>query len=138
MKGGCNKDVPVEQTIHYIVKDYRRMYYEHEKLTETVTGLNELLRKHEDEAAHRERRIEKLWNKLEDANRQLESLKGKCQRKPDGHTVRLSMPSENGCSILVFGKGGLCYEHRLSLEDLGCLYAQMGEYLHEYEKQSPI
>jgi len=129
---GCNKDVPVEQTIHYIVKDYRRMYYEHDKLVEAVANLHELIRRHEDEAYHRERRIEKLWNKLEDANRQLDSLKSKCRRKPDGHAVRLSLPSEDGCSILVFGKGGLLYEHRLTPEDLGCLYIQIGDYLQDY------
>lgn len=87
MNGGCNRDVPVEQTIHYIVKDYRRMYHEHERLTEAVASLHERLRKYESDAVHRERRIEKLWDKLEAKQTEIESLKAKLDHKDWHYTT---------------------------------------------------
>ena len=83
---GCNRDVPVEQTIHYIVKDYRRMFYEHEKMEKKIACLQEQLRKRENEAVHRERRIDNLWNKLEAKQAEVDNLKAKLDGRRDDTT----------------------------------------------------
>ena len=132
LNGGCNKDVPVEQTIHYIVKDYRRMFHEHDKLVETIAALREKLLKSENEALHREKRIAKLENKLGNIKTECGRLKSKLSRKPDGCSVNLCGRTDESCSVLFYGEGGICYEHRLSYDEIGQLYVKLGEYLQGY------
>ena len=55
---GSNKDVPVHLIIHYIVKDYQRMFKKHDSLVEEVAKLKERL-------AKREREIEDLKRMLQ-------------------------------------------------------------------------
>ncbi len=124
-----NKDVPVEQTIHYIVKDYRRMFNQHDKFLSTLLMLKEQIAKHEHKAFNDEKRIRKLENTLENVKMERDKLKSKLNRKPSGSSVSLCGKTENACSILFYGKGGICCEHRLSYEEIGSLYVKLGDYL---------
>ncbi len=129
LKGGCNKDVPEEQTIHYIVKDYRRMFYQHDKLIATLSELKEQVAKYEHKAFYDEKRMRKLENTLENVKAERDKLKSRLSRKPSGCSVNLCAKTEDACSILFYGKGGMCCEHRLSYEEIGNLYVKLGDYL---------
>ena len=61
-------DLLEDQKIHYIVKDYRRMYNQHEELVKE-------LKKLQDEALHKD-------NRIRDLERQVENLKNQIPPEP--------------------------------------------------------
>lgn len=61
-------DILEDQKIHYIVKDYRRMYNEHGELIKELKRL-------QDEAIHKD-------NRIRDLERQVENLKNQTPPEP--------------------------------------------------------
>ena len=60
-------DLLQDQKIHYIVKDYRRMYNEHNALIEELKGLK-------DKAEHKDNRIRDLEKQVEKRDKQILEL----------------------------------------------------------------
>ena len=131
MDKNIRKDFPVEQTIHYIVKDYRRMFHEHDKLVETISALKEQLHKKSNENTQLKYTIDSIREKIKAKQTDIDNLKRKLDRKPkpNGCTITLHAETEGACSILFHEKGGICHEHRLTYEEMGCLYAIIRDYL---------
>lgn len=77
MRYGPQKDIPTEVIIHYIVRDYRRMFNEHDEMVKVIEKLTKKY-----ESAVREKteliiKVQSLKNENTDLKTKLDYLNGK-------------------------------------------------------------